>query len=152
MLATEIHTTFFALLAVIVIDAHKPPVKIVNSGSTNTPGYTIILENNGRVHYYIAPRRFQVINVNGTVQKPSWTNGTAQLSHKTTKNLYSQIERCEPFNKIPVKQCGKSVSFGFTLTLIYNGKATPDLTCPTNNKNLAKLTTIVNGVISELKI
>jgi predicted heme/steroid binding protein len=152
MLATEIHTTFFALLAVIVIAAHEPPVKIVNSGSTNTPGYTIIIEHNGSVHYYIAPRRVQVINVNGAAQQPSWTNGTAQLSHKTTKDLYSQIKRCEPFNKLPVEQCAKSVSFGFTLTLIYNGEATPDLTCPTNNKNLANLTTIVNRVISESKI
>ncbi|CAF0857110.1 unnamed protein product [Adineta steineri] len=152
MSSTYIRTAFFVLLVAIVVVAQKPPVTIVNSGSTNTPGYTIIIQNDGNTHYYIAPSRAQIANSDGTCQQPTWTNGTAQLSSSTRKSLYCQIKHCEPFNKLPVESCGKSVSFGFTLKLTYNGETTPDLSCPTTNQKLENLITTVNKVISELKI
>ncbi|CAF3727280.1 unnamed protein product, partial [Rotaria socialis] len=113
------------------------------SGSTNTPGYRVEIEHNGNVHYYIAPRRVGIISLNGG------TNGTAKLSRKTTKDLYHHIKQCEPFNKLTIETCLKSVSFGFSLKLIYNGQTTPDLTCPTNNTHLENLAKVVNSVISE---
>ncbi|CAF3546131.1 unnamed protein product [Rotaria socialis] len=143
MLSKTIYTAIFVLLAVVAIIAKKHPIEIVNSGSTNTPGYRVEIEHNGNVHYYIAPRRVGIISLNGG------TNGTAKLSRKTTKDLYHHIKQCEPFNKLTIETCLKSVSFGFSLKLIYNGQTTPDLTCPTNNTHLENLAKVVNSVISE---
>ena len=155
MSSKVLHTVFLALLTVIFISADKGLIEIVNSGSTNTPGYTIIIEPCGQAQYYIQPRRFQIISLNSTDQRPSdtsGTNGTAKLSRTSTKDLYYQVEQSQPFSALPVRPCGKSVSFGFTLKLTYRGQTTPDLTCPTNNPQLANLTKAVRSVIAELKI
>ncbi|CAF1345351.1 unnamed protein product [Rotaria magnacalcarata] len=128
---------------------------MVNSSSTNTPGYRVEIEHNGDVHYYIAPQRVGTISLNGVGQQSSsnsGTNGAAKLSGKTTKDLYHHIKQCEPFNKLTIETCAKSVSFGLSLKLTYNGQTTPDLTYPTNNTHLANLAKVANSVISELKI
>jgi len=149
MLSKVTLTAFFALLAVIVIAQAKAkaakeyPIKIVNSGSTNTAAYTINIEPNGRVLYHTEPRRG--VTTGGT-------NGKGNLPSKTIDTLYKQIKKCEPINKLPAQLCAKSVSFGFFLTLTYNGQTTPDLSCPPNNTNVKALTTTVDGVIKKLKL
>ncbi len=146
MLSKVIHTTFFALLTMIVITARKLPIRIVNSGSTNRPGYTILIESNHQVHYYVDPPKVPPNNgKNGTT-------GKATLSDKTIKNLYNYVKKCKPFKKLTVETCPKSVSFGYSLKLTYKGQTTPDLTCTTKNTHLTDLAKVVGDVITELKL
>ncbi len=98
-------------------------VVIVNSGSTNRAGFQIVVERSGRAEYTAKPRRFgpQSGEVPGTVRK--------ELPRALVLRLYSDLKAAQPLSSLPEPRCMKSVSFGTTLTLQFNGQKTPDLSC-----------------------
>ncbi len=104
-------------------DHDTDSVLIVNSGSTNTAGFRIVVERSGQARYTATSRRFspQAHQPPNTVQK--------QLSRVLLQRLYSDLEAAKPLSALPEPHCMKSASFGFSLTVEFNGEKTPDLSC-----------------------
>jgi hypothetical protein len=91
---------------------------IVNTGSTNTPCYRILVTPAGQVSY---------VKGNAT--------GSGNLSSNLTRKLFRDIRVAEPLSKLPVQQpCIKSVSFGSSTFVRLGGEASPDVSCPGNAK------------------
>jgi hypothetical protein len=96
---------------------------IVNSGSTNAPGFRIVVMRSGDAKFTLVPRRNRPAD--RTAQKP--------IDHKIPDALvarfYSDLEAATPFSALPLQQCIKSVSFGTRLTVEFNNQETPDISC-----------------------
>lgn len=96
---------------------------IVNSGSTNTPGFRIAIEQSGDAEYTAVPRR-AIRPSNG---QPTQTH--LQLADTLVKRLYADLDAAKPFSSLPMQRCAKSASFGTTLTIALGFQETPDLSC-----------------------
>lgn len=96
-------------------------VIITNSGSTNTPGATVAVNKDGSGT--IAYNRDNDPRFNKYVDKtfPRGTFDVSQLAH-----MLAQIGNVET---IPKHHCIKSVSFGSTTTITYQGKTSGDISC-----------------------
>ncbi|CAF1167433.1 unnamed protein product [Didymodactylos carnosus] len=118
---TQTSALLIVLAAFICVQCQDTNViDIHNSGSTNTAGYDIKIERNGRTSYQVFRRRPQI----GEDQSGNKDNGNTTLTSGLTENLFQQIEKTMPFNQYPVKHCIKSVSFGYSLVVKYNGETT----------------------------
>ncbi len=63
--------------------------------------------------------------------------------------LYSDLNAAQPLSSLPEPRCMKSVSFGTTLTLQFNGQKTPDLSCGDGgNSSLRALIRDVKEVVA----
>ena len=94
---------------------------IVNSGSTNTTGYTIYVQSTGHVRYVVTGRASTSVDrhlLSGHVAK-------AQAG-----KLFHDLAAAMPFAKLPSGHGVKSVSFGTSLFITYRGTRTPDLSFP----------------------
>lgn len=89
-------------------------VTIVNSGSTNAAGYTIV------VH----PDYSSDVVVGGVGLGERKTVGPAQA-----RWLFAKVREASPLDEIPGGACVKSMSFGFRLTITYAHRTTGDLAC-----------------------
>ena len=98
---------------------------ITNSGSTNMPGSTLSIntDGSGSLTYRkgAQEQRFQRY-----VDK-TFAAGTFESSQLA--NLLAQIQ---DVSTIPNHNCVKSVSFGSTTTITYQGKNSGDLSCLSN--------------------
>lgn len=96
---------------------------IVDSGSTNTAGYRIVVERSANAEYIATPRRYgpQSHESGGTVRK--------NLPRALVARFYSDLKAAQPLSSLPEPHCMKSVSFGVTMTVEFNGEKTPDLGC-----------------------
>jgi hypothetical protein len=85
---------------------------IVNGGSTNFAGFKIAIERDGAAVYEMA-------------------SGVARghVAPATAKWLFARLAADRPLDKLPTGQCMKSVSFGSSTTIAWNGETTPDITC-----------------------
>jgi hypothetical protein len=95
---------------------------IRNSGSTNSPGYTITLYTDGSgtlVYERQTDPRPQFHQPNKT-----FSPGTFQI--KGIRQILSQIGAIQ---NIPNHYCGKSVSFGSVTKIQYNGQESGDISC-----------------------
>jgi len=107
---------------------------IVDSGSTNTPGYridvwsdgsaTIVLQNRGVTHG--EPKTF---TVTGSVASRFFANLKAVKSGNVTG-----------------QPCMKSASFGTTTRVLWHGWTSPDLDCPSDRAPLTALVSSVNAI------
>ncbi len=97
---------------------------IVNSGSTNTAGFKIVVQRDGAAEYTPAPRAHP---------QPQGQHVVAPMKRKLppalVHGLFSDLEAARPFSDLPRPRCMKSVSFGTRLTIEFNGDETPDLNC-----------------------
>ena len=97
---------------------------IVNSGSTNTAGFKIVIQNDGAAEYTPAPR---------ARPQPEGQHAVAPMKRKLppalVHRLFSDLEAARPFSDLPRPTCVKSVSFGTRLTIQFHGDETPDLNC-----------------------
>lgn len=103
----------FAMLAA----AGQPPQQqatIENSGSTNAPGVKLIIKPSGEA---------EVQSRNAEARK---TTVDEQLSRR----LFDDLNSIGPLSALPRTHCIKSVSFGTSLYIEYNGERSPDLSCP----------------------
>jgi hypothetical protein len=101
------------------------PAVIVNSGSTNLPGYSIAVDRSGEV-------------------KGAYSNGNElKQKHRVpaslVKQFYADLDAAQPLESQPHGVCAKSASFGSTLTIEFHNQKTPDLSCPGDNAKLQSL-------------
>lgn len=111
--------TLFAALAIAGLMAAAPSesAKIVNSGSTNTLGYTISVASDGKGSLAMQ---------GGTSEStPKPFTIAADLSAR----FFSDLAAARKAGTVTVP-CMKSASFGSSLHVSWEGWTSPDLTCP----------------------
>ena len=96
---------------------------IVNSGSTNTPGFRIEVKPSGKAEY--TPRVRRALEPGDMATKPM----TRQIPASIAKRFFADLDACKPLAALPAAHCMKSASFGSTVTIEYAGQKTPDLSC-----------------------
>jgi hypothetical protein len=98
---------------------------ITNSGSTNAPGSTLTIntDGSGTLTYQKGTQgaRFQ------SYRDRTFPTGTFESNQ--LENVLTQIK---DVGTIPNRDCLKSVSFGSTTTITYQGKTSGDLSCLSN--------------------
>ncbi len=106
--------------------AQSPDLKtvtIVNSGSTNRAGFRIVIDDSGAAAWTSSRRRFGPENAQTAepVQR--------KLPRASVDRLFADLTAARPLASLPAAHCGKSVSFGSTLTVLFGGEQTSDLSC-----------------------
>jgi hypothetical protein len=96
---------------------------IVDSGSTNTNAFRIVVEASGKTQSTMMPRSRQASNA----EPPATTSGTIPAA--LAERLYSDLEAAWPLSSLPSPHCLKSASFGTRFTIEFDGQTTPDLSC-----------------------
>ena len=100
-------------------------VVITNSGSTNAPGSTLTINTDG----------------SGTLTYQEGTQGARFQSYRDrtfpagtfeSNQLENVLTQIKDVGTIPNRDCLKSVSFGSTTTITYQGKTSGDLSCLSN--------------------
>jgi hypothetical protein len=111
---------------------------IRNSGSTNFPGFTITVLNDGSgtLNY----EKCGTASTRSQCQKPNKTFPSQTFQINTIRQLLSQIG---PIQNIPNHSCAKSASFGSVTKISYNGQESGDISCidstdPQTYQNLKK--------------
>jgi hypothetical protein len=99
---------------------------IVNSGSTNTRAYRIVVQPSGQAEYSGAKTQ------------------TSQLPADLAKRFYADLEAARPLGSLAKPHCMKSASFGTVTKVQYQGEETPDLSCGDGGD--AKLGALVKDV------
>jgi hypothetical protein len=102
--------------------AVRDTVAIVNSGSTNSPGFRIVVARSGVAEFTETSR--------GRDASPQKTKPVRlTVSRFLTDRLYTDLEDATPLALLPVPHCMKSMSFGTTLAIEFGAEHTPDLSC-----------------------
>jgi hypothetical protein len=110
---------------------HTNEVHIVNSGSTNTLGFTLTIAENG-----------------AAILEQGNSKEHKQLPVATVARLFAGLRASGPLDALPAALCLKSASFGTTMRIFYEGKASPDISCPSPNlvvQELAREATALVG-------
>lgn len=102
---------------------HQGNAAIVDSGSTNTNGFRIVVDQSGKTQSTVALRGPQA----RTGESPAATPGTIPAA--VAERLYSDLNAAWPLSSLPSQHCLKSASFGTRLTIEFDGQTTPDLSC-----------------------
>lgn len=102
---------------------HRGLATIVDSGSTNTNGFRIVVDQSGKTQSTVALRGPQA----RTGESPAATAGTIPAA--VAERLYSDLNAAWPLSSLPSQHCLKSASFGTRLTIEFDGQTTPDLSC-----------------------
>jgi hypothetical protein len=116
----------FVLLAVGLSQLEGAPPEepdtatIVNSVSTNRPGFRIVVDRAGVAEFTSAPRR-------SGAQRAASTRQT--LPHELVEAFYADLQAAKRLDSLPAVHCAKSVSFGSTVTVAFGQDQTPDLSC-----------------------
>ena len=116
-----LRATIVAMLASAVLMAASPPdtATIVDSGSTNANGYTIRIGSDGNASVTYEPRG----------GSPAGAPKRFTVPAATTARFFADLAAARKGNAASVP-CMKSVSFGSTLKVTWQGWTSPDLTCP----------------------
>jgi hypothetical protein len=122
-------------IAVAMLGAVSPDsAKIVDSGSTNTSGYTIVVQSNG--------------SASVTVQQNATESSSPKpftLSQATATRFFADLAAAKKGNATAVP-CMKSASFGTTLRITWQGWTSPDLSCPPKDSLGAALINDVQAI------
>jgi hypothetical protein len=140
-------TMVIALCAGSLRMAASPPAAddlavLVNSGSTNTMGFRIVVERSGDAECTATARRA------GSQPNDRVESMRQHVPNTLVQRLYSDLEKAKPFASLPRRLCMKSASFGTTLTIEFGGDKTPDLNCGSGyDSNLEALIRDANEII-----
>lgn len=115
---------------------------ITDSGSTNTPGYQVTVHPSGSAEWSVSRRR----------NSPACPGQTGKLSPDLTQRFFQDLRSLMPLDKLPGGRCAKSVSFGTTLRVTYQGATSPDLTCPGNGAQIDNLSKDLSDINKALGI
>jgi len=117
----QLRATLLAGLAVASLVAAAPADKavIVNSGSTNSMGYSISVSSDGKASATMQSRGAGT----ASAAKPF------ALSAATTSRFFADLAAARKANLATVP-CMKSASFGTTTHIHWQGWVSPDLSCP----------------------
>lgn len=86
---------------------------ILNTGSTNSAGYRIVVTRSGAAEYIWGDRR-----------------ATTTLPSDVTAQFYKDLEAGMPLSSMHVLACMKSASFGYSLFAWWRGQRSHDISCP----------------------
>jgi hypothetical protein len=124
------------LAAMFCATCFAQTVTIVNSGSTNSPGFQIAIGKSGKAVY--TARRGPAGPVEKTVPK--------QLAER----LYKDVKAAEPLASLPPQSCMKSASFGTRLTVQSGDDVSPDLSC--GDDGSARMQALIRDVNDVVKV
>lgn len=103
-----------ALFAFQPLSAGELQATIIDSGSTNRPGLRVIIDPQGHA---------TVIERNGETHH-------IKLPEQKCGAFLHSVKSAAPLSDLPAHHCFKSVSFGSSLFIEYQGQRSPDLSCP----------------------
>lgn len=107
---------------------------IVQSASTNVPGYRIFVHRNDLVD----------------MERQGTTTALSIAPHLVTSLLHD-LATAGPLDRLPTASCMKSASFGTTLRVSYRGRQSPDLECAQGAVVLG-LSADVNRIVDALPV
>jgi len=112
--------TFLSALAIatFVAAASRDSAVIVNSGSTNSLGYTITVASDGKATVAMQSRG-----------GPAGSPKAFTLAAATAERFFADLAAARKGNAATVP-CMKSASFGSSTHITWQGWVSPDLTCP----------------------
>jgi hypothetical protein len=120
---------FVALAANVPLGAAVSPATIVNSGSTNTLGFTI-----------------QVTPDGGATLTMQHATKSFHVAGATLKTFFADLSAARRLTTSPQSGCMKSASFGSATRIAWQGWTSPDLECPAPNAQIAALTNDVHAI------
>lgn len=106
------------------IPASPGEALIVNSGSTNTAGYTLRIYADGTT---------ALLQANIPQHK--------RIARALVDHFFADLRAAGPLDALPSTFCMKSASFGTTMTISYRGKTSPDVSCPGRSVSARALAT-----------
>jgi len=118
----------FSLITVGISRGQEAPppepdaVTIIDSGSTNRPGFRIVVDRSGNAELTSTPRRSRLPQEQS---KPI----RKMLPLAVVERFHADLDAAEPLASLPAVHCAKSASFGSTLIVAFGGEQTPDLRC-----------------------
>ena len=98
----------------------KGAAVILNTGSTNTSGYRIVVQENGNAEYAAGTARAK-----------------ARVPAATVSKFFSDLRAAGPLQNLRSAPCMKSISFGSSLFLWWDHSRSPDLSCPSDARENA---------------
>lgn len=125
------------LLAALPVGA-KPkaaPVQtavIMNTGSTNTTGYQILVFATGSIGY-----DYKALTPAGPDAISSFYAKTSTIPKVQAKKLFADLDAAMPLTSLPVRHGMRSASFGTRTTITYKGQQSPDLTFASDPRTAA---------------
>ena len=129
---------FVAGIMAAALPAETGTAVIVNSGSTNSPGFRIVVERPGTADY--TQTRGRASTVKG------------HIPPELAKRFFTDLEAGKPLADLPHRTCMKSASFGTTLTVEFSGETTPDLNCKSGaGPKLQSLMNDVNEIVKAVQ-
>jgi hypothetical protein len=102
------------VIALLAVSSEHDGATIVNSGSTNTSGYSIKLWSDGT----------------GSVSTGNGTPTTFTVPADTAAKFFADVKAARDSGGAQLQHCMKSASFGSRTTVQWHGWASPDFTCP----------------------
>jgi hypothetical protein len=117
--------------------------EIVNSGSTNTPGYRIVVQESGHVKYVPGKARRPTAEQEAEIE--------ADIPAKLTNQFFEDIDRAAPLAQLPVGRCAKSVSFGTATFVTVGDERSPDVSCPGDDSRMKALFTDAQAIRDAVK-
>jgi hypothetical protein len=113
--------TLFAVTAIATLMAATPGdhAVIVNSGSTNSYGYTITIGSDGKASVTMQKRGESAVGTPKPFTVPA----------ATTARFFSDLAAARKGHAVTVP-CMKSASFGTSTHITWQGWTSPDLSCP----------------------
>ena len=102
------------LLMPLLLYSANPQVTIEDTGSTNRAGCRVTFDEDGHA----------------SVEQRGGETRKIQLSPSLCSRFLSDLKRVGGLSAIPARHCMKSVSFGSSLFIGYEGDRSPDLNCP----------------------
>lgn len=113
-------------------------VTIINSGSTNSSGFTVKVYPNGQAEIAMNP------------PPPATRQGT--ISRQMASDLFGAVHAAQSNGRpSDADMCMKSASFGSTMRAKYSTFTSVDLNCPVVGAN-AKLRDQINKILDVLKV
>jgi hypothetical protein len=109
--------------ALMCTACYAQSVTIVNSGSTNTAGFQIVVEKSGLAEYSSHSRR-------NAIDKGAESKTIRKTIPKSlARVLYEDVKTARPLSSLHPQSCMKSASFGTRLTIQFGDDTSPDLSC-----------------------
>ncbi len=96
---------------------------IVNSGSTNTAGYTLRVRESGWT----------------TLEQGGAPVRRKRVAEPLVTRLFADLRAAGSLAALPRGRCMKSVSFGSVTTVAYHGETSSDLSCPSGSSAASAL-------------
>ncbi len=115
---------------------------IEDSGSTNTPGYRLSIDPSGEAEWTLFRRR----------NSPACSQNKGRLAAELAQELFAGLRRLTPLEKLASRPCMKSVSFGTTLRVRYEGSESADLSCAVRTPEVQTLLADLDKINTALGI